>query len=234
MKVGIHQPHYFPWAGYLNKIYSTDIFVILDEVQLEKGSYMYRNRILNDKGQIKYLTISADKHGFLNKSFCDIKTINDEEFLQKQREEIVRSYKKAEHFDEVWTKIEDLFVEKEDTICDYCLRSIFRLVEILDIKTNIVLQSEIKLDALYKKNELVLNICKALNADEYLSGIGARKYNDESRYKEEGIMLSYQSYSMPEYRQINTGEFTSGLSIIDTLFNCGIEGSKAIIRGQTV
>ncbi len=231
MKIAIHQPIYFPWAGYLNKMNSVDKFVLLDEVQLEKGSYMYRNRILNDKGLIRYLTITADKHGFLDRKYCDIRTLNDEEFLKKQREEIIRSYKNAQFFDETWERIHDLFETKEETICDYCIRSILRLKRVLDIGTEIVLQSDIEADSSLRSNELLVTICKELGADEYLSGNGARKYNDENWYKEAGVILSYQEYTMPVYHQIGSDEFVPGLCILDTLFNCGIEGTGKIIRG---
>ena len=36
--VAMHQPHYFPWLGYLDKMVKTDEFVVLDEVQFTDGS----------------------------------------------------------------------------------------------------------------------------------------------------------------------------------------------------
>lgn len=233
-RIAIHQPHYFPWAGYFNKMNMVDTFVLLDEVQLEKGSYMYRNRILNDKGQIKYLTISADKHGFLEKQYKDLKTVNDDVFLAKHKDELIRSYKKAYYFSEIWNEIEDLFDCHEDSICDYCVRSINRIKGILDIRTNIIMQSGLDYDKTCNKADLVIEICKKVNANEYLSGNGARKYNDETKFINNGINLVYQEYEIPQYKQINSEMFMPGLSILDVLFNCGIDNTKEIVKGVTV
>lgn len=44
--VAMHQPHYFPWLGYLDKMAKADEFVVLDEVQFTDGSPMSRNKLL--------------------------------------------------------------------------------------------------------------------------------------------------------------------------------------------
>ena len=228
MIVGIHQPHYFPWMGYFDKMAKSDKFILLDEVQMEKGSYMYRNRILNSQGKIVYLTISGDKHGFIDKKYKDIVSTNDEEWLLKQRNEIERAYKGSPYYPEVLDKIGDLFDTKEETICAYCVRSVLRLRELLGITTEIVMQSDLEIDDTVKKNDLVLSLCKAVGADRYLSGNGAKKYTVESSFEEKGIELRYQRFVPPEYSQLHTRIFTPGLSMLDVLFNCGIGQTRTL------
>lgn len=228
MIVGIHQPHYFPWMGYFDKMAKSDMFILLDVVQLEKGSYMYRNRILNAQGKITYLTISGDKHGFLNRSYKEIASTNDEEFLEKQRNEIERSYGESQYFGEVWTEVKSLFERHEHTICGYCIRSIERVKQLLEIPTVLKLQSDLSGDLSKRKNDLVLNLCQTVGATRYLSGNGARNYTDESTFENAGIQLRYQKYTSPVYNQLHTKEFISGLSILDMLFNCGIENTKKL------
>lgn len=227
MVVAIHQPHYFPWIGYFDKMAKSDMFILLDDVQMEKGSYMYRNRILDAGGRIVYLTISGDKHGFMDKKYREIQSKNDEQWLEKHKTELTRSYQHQPYFQEVWQEIEELFETQESTICAYCMRSIQKIKEILQIQTKVVLQSEIEAVAA-KKNDLVLGLCKAVDATVYLSGNGARKYTDEDSFAENGILLTYQKFEVPEYKQDNAAEFVPGLSILDMLFHCGIEKTRSV------
>ena len=229
MIVGIHQPHYFPWLGYFDKMAKSDIFILMDDVQMEKGSYMYRNRIVDARGNIVYLTLSGDKHGFLHCSYKDIASANDALWLQKHAMAIRCAYQGSPYFDEVWRSIEDLFEAEEHTICAYCVRSILRIKALLGIPTRIVLQREMQYDRTKRKNDLVLELCKAIGADAYLSGNGARKYTDESSFENAGIKLYFQQYAMPTYPQMRTSEFAAGLSVLDVLFNCGIERTREML-----
>lgn len=230
MIVGIHQPHYFPWLGYFNKMYRSDLFVLLDEVQMEKGSFMYRNRILDNRGEVKYITIPAEKHGYLEKKYSEIKVNKDIDFLEKHKQQIIVSYKDRPFFHEVWSQIEDYFSESHETVCDYCISSIRLIKTLLHIETRIVIQREIDSSGDLKKNDLVLDICKKMSASEYISGNGARKYNDEDSFNNAGIILSYQQYVISQYNQGREKEFVPGLSVLDVLFNCGIKGTEELVK----
>jgi len=56
LRVAVHQPDFLPWAGFWNKLASTDVYLPLDMVALESGGMHYRVRI---KGR----WISLDVHG---------------------------------------------------------------------------------------------------------------------------------------------------------------------------
>ena len=45
MKGAIMQPTYLPWLGYFAMIDDVELFIFLDDVQLEKRSWQVRNRI---------------------------------------------------------------------------------------------------------------------------------------------------------------------------------------------
>ena len=52
MIVSAHQPHYMPWIGYINKIFLSDIFVLVDNVQFVK-KYVAENKIVTKNGELQ-------------------------------------------------------------------------------------------------------------------------------------------------------------------------------------
>src|SRR5574337_272407 len=43
--VAIHQPNFFPWLGYFNKIARSDMFIVMDNVQFPKKGGSWLNRM---------------------------------------------------------------------------------------------------------------------------------------------------------------------------------------------
>ena len=75
-----HQPNFFPWLGFFNKIYESDIFVLLDDVQFQKrSSGTWSNRVmLNIGGVPKWFTAP------INRQFKGLKNISEIFFFRKQ------------------------------------------------------------------------------------------------------------------------------------------------------
>ena len=63
MLCAVHQPNFFPWLGYLDKIKTSDKFVLLDDVQIQKTGSTYTNRVaLNIGGISKNFTAQIIKN----------------------------------------------------------------------------------------------------------------------------------------------------------------------------
>ena len=86
---------------------------------------------------MEYLTISGDKHGYLDKKYWLLQSTNNDVWLTKHKNALRAAYGKSPWFDEVWSRIEDLFVNDESTICAYAARSVLRVKELLEIPTRI-------------------------------------------------------------------------------------------------
>ena len=78
-----------------------------------------------------------------------------------------------------------------------------------------------------KATDLLINICRELGADTYLSGSGGANYQEEEEFRAAGIKLVYIDFKHPTYPQLYGG-FVSGLTSADLLFNCGPD-SRSIL-----
>ena len=92
------------------------------------------------------------------------------------------------------------------------------LSEALGVSANFVRSSDLLNEGV--KGMRLINICKQLDGDYYLSGPAARDYIIEKEFDDANITLDYIQYSYPEYPQ-NFGEFEHYLSLLDLIFNCG-------------
>ncbi len=229
MMVAIHQPHYFPWLGYLAKMASVDQFILMDTVQLEKKSCMHRNRIIDLDGQIRYLNVSCEKHNHFEREYRDFRTKDFETWSGRQKGIIIRAYKKSDFFEEIWNAISPIFDVEHELLCEVTIHSINILRDIFKIDTSLIMQSDLKVDSSLKKEKLILGLCKAAGANVYYAGRGASmQYLDVEECKREGINVIYQDFLHPVYQQLGNHPFVPGLSALDLLFNNGIEKSKEI------
>jgi len=97
----------------------------------------------------------------------------------------------------------------------------------LSITTHTLKSSELKITK--TGSERLLEICKKLNSDTYLSGELGRNYlNEEIFFFENKIDKIYEKFSHPVYRQIR-GEFLPNMAVMDILFNEG-ENAANILK----
>ena len=56
--VAIHQPNFFPWLGFFNKVACSDVFILMDNVQFPKKGGSWSNRVqLAINGQAAWVTM---------------------------------------------------------------------------------------------------------------------------------------------------------------------------------
>ena len=60
MKIAIHQPNYFPYPGFFQKVYLSDIYVVLDRVQFE-FDITNRNKIITPDGSWTRISVPIKK-----------------------------------------------------------------------------------------------------------------------------------------------------------------------------
>jgi hypothetical protein len=230
MMVSIHQPSYFPWLGLLDKIEKSNAFIILDTVQFNDNAFQSRNIFLNHNGETQYLSIPVQKKNYQKKMFRELEIVN-KNWQKKQNGFIMANYKKHPFFDEIYSQISFIFEKKYIFLIDVVIDSMEACNKIFDIKTNFFLASELNIDKELTKDKLVFDILKKIEATTYLSGVGAKDYQDDKNFEAEGVHLEYQNFSYPIYTQKNSKKFELGLSSLDIAFNLGCKESEKLLKG---
>lgn len=231
MKLSIHQPSYFPWLGLLHKISNSDVFMVMDDVQLTDSAYQHRNIFLTNNGKVKYLTVPFDRKGYLDKKFNEL-LISDDRWRHQHRNFIVNNYRRHPGFREVMPHLEEFFESEYASLCEAVLASLMLTIKLFEIETEVILQSRIEYSKCLRKGDLVIDLIRSVGADLYLSGTGAREYLDESKFGGD-IQIEYDLFDHPVYSQWGSVDFVSGLSSLDVLFNLGINGARQILKVNT-
>ena len=222
-----HQPTYLPWLGLFNKIHYSDCFVLFDTVQYLPKEWMNRNKIKTVNGEM-YLTVPVQKKGFLKKMNKEIKVDNSNNWQRKHLKSIFINYKDTKYFNDYFPFFEDVYTKKWDYLCELNTFILENLLDFLSIKIKILKLSELNLEG--TKSDLVLNLCKKLNAKTFIFGEQGKNYADINKFNQNNITVMFQKYTHPKYNQ-NFKNFLSNMSVIDLIFNCG-KNSLEIINKE--
>ena len=225
MIIGIHQPNFLPWLGFFYKLEKSDVFIFLDSVQLANRGYTNRVKVKNMKSKSQWITVPVSHKG-KSKLIFEAEISDDAKWKRKLVRVISNNYNHSQFYSNYSDHIFEIIMRSDNNLCDLNIELISYIVDILKIKTKIVKSSSIACEG--SSTDLLINLCKAVGGNEYLSGFGGNNYQDEEKFKKNGIKLSCYNFIHPEYKQC-FNEFMPGLSVIDLLFNCGTN-SESIIK----
>jgi len=217
MIVSIHQPAYLPWLGYLDRIKKSDVFVVLDNVQFEKNSFINRNKILTPQGP-QWLTVPVRLKGHTQSTIKDMLIDNSTDWKSKHLDSIICNYKRCSRFGFKQLLLDQLYYHSPViNIADLCHYQLLHWVFIMGIDTKICRASDLPVGG--KGSELVLSVCKHLGASTYLSGPFGKDYLKEEDFKKAGIEIVYHEFEHPTYKQQRTKEFVPNMGVIDWWMN---------------
>jgi len=222
MKCAIMQPTYLPWLGYFDLIRSVDVFVILDHVQFEKRSWQQRNRILTKNG-VLYLTVPVITKSKFFQPISTVEIDQTQKFQSKHMGSILNAYSKKSNT-HLLADIEKIFDKKQTLLADLNMDFIRWGMELMGLNARIARSSELAVEG--NKVEALIDICKKVGCDQYLSPLGSAGYIEENNlFGQMGIELTYQNYDHPTYDQGHE-PFESHLSFIDYIFSGDFKPGK--------
>jgi WbqC-like protein family len=218
MRVAIHQPHYLPWLGYLQRMAQADLFVLLDHVQFERGNYQNRTQV-RVNGAAHWLTVPVVQRS-QKERIADKSVDNSRDWAHAHYETLRRAYTGAGYFGAYGARLKRIYERRWEHLVDLDAALLEVLRDALGITTPLAKSSALCVQG--AKSELVLNVCKAVGARTLIVGLGgSRGYLDRAAFAAAGIALELQQFTHPIYAQRGGGPFTPGLSALDFLFNCG-------------
>jgi hypothetical protein len=219
--VAIHQPNFFPWLGYFDKIRQADVFVFLDDVSYPRsgsggmGSWCNRVKIAIN-GEARWATCPLRRMAL--GSPIRLAEIDDS---QSWRIKLVRTlevnYRRAPAYQMAVELLGPLIMGSSQSLAEFNITAIKVIAAQLRIDAHFVRQSELVAEG--QSTELLVSIVKAVGGNAYLAGGGASGYQDDALFATNEITLVPQSFVPSIYG--NPAAFIPGLSVIDYLMNDG-------------
>ena len=216
MIIAIHQPNYIPWPGYFYKIMKADIFVFLDDVQFSKNSFINRSYIReNDKNSWITLPVKTKNNMNINQVL-----IADEQWKMKHLSKIKNAYLNKENFQYIWEKLSNLYLDINSMkLSEVNIFLITKLCEWMELNVKFYTSSKLDIDKNLRGDERLIEIIKCLNGKEYLSGLGAKNYQQDEKFRNANL---------------ENKNLFSETSILDPIFNEGISNTVANLKAYNV
>ena len=223
MLIAIHQPHYIPWLGYLDRMRKADLFIVLDHVQFERRNYQNRTTIRLE-GEAKLLTVPvvqvSQKERILDKA-VDNSEEGSRAWGPTHFKTLQYAYRKSRHFETYAPRLREILEARWDKLVDLDLAMLDFVRDAYEIRTPLKRSSQMKAEG--SRSDLLLNLCsETLPGSTFLGGLGgSRKYLDHAAFAAANIGVEWQAFEHPVYPQCGDAPFIPGLTCLDLLFNCG-------------
>lgn len=220
-----------PWYGFFKKLARADTWVVLDHVKNNpRDSAFWGRRVqVLINGKAYWLSIPIEKKyskGQLSVRICDMRVngslLNENHKLVKS---VYQGYKSAPYFEDIFPIFNSYFLDSDLNLSNRNLNFILKILELLSININVVRSSDLLLQK--TSTDLLIEIIQSIGADRYICGNGAIGYQNDDLFAHNNIQLVYNKFEHPNYQQRKVHNFQQGLSILDMLFNCGVNETKA-------
>jgi len=230
----MHQPHYLPWLGLIDKIDRTDLFIVLDHVQYERKGWQNRNYVAGKGGPV-LLTVPVIQQS-RDERIMDKKIDTSRPWRDKHRRTIAEHcYRKAPFWDDYADEILSLYDREWERLDELAMASTRLVLDAFGIETPIIRASELG-EFPGQKSELLAQLSAKVGASSMLSGDGAQDYVDQRVFQRYGIAVEWQNFVHPEYPQFNRKAkdgFLPRMAALDLLLNAGPSGIDLIRRSRT-
>lgn len=224
----MHQPNFLPWLGFFHKVARADFFVLLDDVQFGKGQVTNRVTLLIS-GEPRWLTCPVVTGGSGASAISDVELDSSRRWREKNVTAIRQNYGRHPYFEEVYSELGTLISCKESNLLQYNVSLIAAITHRLCLgDEKFRLGSALGVES--HSTQRLVDLTKILRGSVYLTGGGAKGYQDDHLFENAGIAVEHQNFKTRPYSQRGSDNFVPGLSILDCLFNLGWEGTSEFLH----
>lgn len=195
-KIAIHQPNFLPWLGYFYKLAQCDTFIFYDTAQFSKGSFtnrVYIHARNKDLTNNTYLTVPIKNHP-LHTAIKDIEWVSDDALWNTLYNIVSETYRQAPYFHQLVAFLDQCtpLSKHERFLSNFNIALIEHLCAELEIKTTRHLASTNPPSN--HATDALIEMIEYYNGNQYLSGHGAKKYMDISKFHERSINIEYSNF----------------------------------------
>lgn len=209
------QPYFLPYLGYFQLMNAVDKFVVYDNIQFTKKSWIRRNRFLLN-GHDAWFTLPLKKDSdylYVSQRYL---SSNFKVDAQRILRRLSNAYRSAPFYNVVMPILGEIFSYTNMNLFQFIYNSILIINTYLEIKVEIVISSSLDFNDELKAQDKVLDICRVCGTDYYLNSIGGVRLYNKADFEEQNITLNFLKPTLSNYEQFNNDFFPS-LSIIDVM-----------------
>lgn len=209
-------------------ISNSDVLVVLDSVQYTKNDWRNRNQLCGPNG-LFWLSVPirrASTRGSIYEA-----RVTDSQWISNHLTSIRQTLSGLNFADRVLDSVEPVYDSLKS--CSFLhsinLALIRNICDLVSITTPILLDGDIKTPAQLLDDVdptlRLIEICRELKADSYLTGPRGFDYLDLSSFRRAGIKIEVADYSrLSPYRQKFRG-FVPNVSVLDFIASVGPESA---------
>ena len=229
-KIVIHQPNLFPRLKVLSKICLCDQLVFYDNVQFVRNDWQNRTRIrfLKNPNSEFWINIPVIKVNGRNTLIQDVLIHSFDR--NKIKRQFQFAYGSSIYWKEIEKYLHKVLLYKGKSLRNLCELSTSLILELLELNIKTINCSQLHTNMNTDKNYKLINICKALDGDNYICGTGGMSYLDSDIFIENGISVDFQKWNEQKIAEKYDFLNWKNISFIDFWARYGLDELKKFLK----
>ena len=230
-RVALMQPTFLPWQGFFGLVAAADDFVVLDDFQFQRHSFHQRNRIRLADGTESWISVPVG-HARAGEfpTLAEATPVVDAKWRRRLKATLDQSYSRAAHHEALRGPIDEWIDAPFASVADMNIAFIQLVASILRFEPSWRRSSDI--GSTGQRSERVLDLLRRAGARTYLCARGSHEYMAvDGLFPVDDIEVVFQDFQPQPYAQRRADTFMSHLSVLDALFEVGVDETRRLVLG---